>query len=397
MVFFGEIFYLFNKGHVELTRTMADRFSNGDFNFITIGVKSLYSRSVKCEINDEIPPQFQRRDLTFNLRLDALGEETIRYQLKPVNRGVYNFGQVNAFISVLTHLVQRRIGNRESKDVTVFPSFLQLRKYELALFSFNQSDSGIKKIRKLGHSSEFDQIKSYVPGDDPRHINWKSSARTSHLMTNHFIDEKSQAIYHVIDTGRLMKFPFDGMTLLDYAINTSLMLSHIAILKEDKAGLVTFDKNIRTFVQAEKSKKQMHNIMDALYAQKEEFGEANFEMLATSLYSKLNKRCLLFVYTNFESYTSFERKLRYFRILSKKHLLVIILFQNTGLEQLINIQPTDLLGVYDQIIAEQSKSEKYRIKLMLARYGIHCILTTPSELSINGLNKYLELKASGKM
>ena len=118
-----------------------------------------------------------------------------------------------------------------------------------------QTDSlifGVKKIRRLGHTMEFDQIKEYVRGDDIRSINWKATARSNQLMVNQFQDEKSQQVINIIDTGRVMKMPFDGLQLLEYAINTSLVISNIAILKDDKAGLLTFSNKEIHAVRPEK-------------------------------------------------------------------------------------------------------------------------------------------------
>ena len=117
-----------------------------------------------------------------------------------------------------------------------------LRQYELLAISNRLTDLGIKRIRRVGHNTEFEQIKEYVKGDDYRTINWKASARRHQLMVNVYQDERSQQIFNVIDKGRVMQQAFRGMTLLDYAINASLVLSYVAMHKEDKAGIVTFNE-----------------------------------------------------------------------------------------------------------------------------------------------------------
>lgn len=138
------------------------------------------------------------------------------------------------------------------KRIKVYPFLLDVTPYELLAMSDNLTELGIKKIRKVGHQTEFEQIKDYVKGDDYRTINWKASARRHQLMVNVYQDERSQQIYNVIDKGRIMQQAFKGMTLLDYAINASLVLSYVAIRKDDKAGLVTFNEHFDTFVPASK-------------------------------------------------------------------------------------------------------------------------------------------------
>ena len=166
--------------------------------------------------------------------------KTISYFLRPVKRGEYSFGAVNVFASSPIGLVSRRYQFSQNKMVPVYPSYIQMRKYELLAISNRLTDTGIKKIRRVGQHTEFERIREYVPGDDYRTINWKASARKSHLMVNNYQDERSQQVYALIDKGRAMQMPFNGMSLLDYAINASLVISNIAIKKSDKAVLITF-------------------------------------------------------------------------------------------------------------------------------------------------------------
>jgi len=132
-------------------------------------------------------------------------------------------------------------------------------------------------MRRLGHSMEFEQIKEYVSGDDYRTVNWNATARKGALMVNNFTDEKSQQVYCIIDKSRVMKMPFEGLSLLDYAINASLVLSNIALLKQDKAGLITFAENLSAFLPAEKKETQMHLILQALFNQKTRYLESDYE------------------------------------------------------------------------------------------------------------------------
>src|SRR6187549_2637741 len=134
-----------------------------------------------------------------------------------------------------------------------------MRRYQLMAATNRLQESGTQRLRKLGQSMEFEQIKEYVRGDDYRNINWKATARRGgELMVNNYTDERSQQIYCLINKGRVMKMPFNGMTLLDYAINASLVLSNVALVKQDKAGLITFEKNLDTFLLADKKPTQMN-------------------------------------------------------------------------------------------------------------------------------------------
>ncbi|MCK5372045.1 MAG: DUF58 domain-containing protein [Cyclobacteriaceae bacterium] len=389
-----DIILLFSPGsRVEATRLCAKRFSNGDENKVQIILENKYPILIRLNVIDEVPHQFQRRDINFLAELKRGESKILEYSLRPVKRGTYQFGLIRVFVSTTIGLVKRRFSCDAEKSVDVYPSYLQLQKYELMAISSNLSELGIKKVRKIGHNIEFEHIKEYVEGDDYRTINWKATARKNDLMVNLYQDEKSQNVYSLIDKGRMMQMPFEGMSLLDYAINSSLVLSNIAIKKDDKAGVMTFEKAFDGFLPAAKRRNQMHLILNFLYNQSTTFGETDYSNLYVQLKNRVKRRSLLLLYTNFESIHSLDRQLPYFQKLAKSHLLVVIFFENTELEALIDKKPKDTLGIYQKVVAEKFAFEKVQIVKTLRRYGIQAILSKPQELSINVINKYIELKA----
>lgn len=376
-------------------RTTPDKFSNGDQNPVLIEVENNYPFPVSTEIIDEIPVQFQYRENTTHLKLKAHQKRDFTYELRPTKRGEYEFNTLNVFVSSFLGLISRRYKFDAQVTVPVYPSYIQMHKYELLAISNRLVMAGIKKIRRIGHNFEFEQIRDYVQGDDYRTINWKATARRNGLMVNQFQDEKSQQVYSIIDKGRVMKMPFDGLSLMDYAINASLVISNIAIKKYDKAGLITFTEEKVNVLQAERKPDQMGKILEMLFAQKTRYLESNFELLFATIRRQIRQRSLLLFYTNFESITSLRRRLPFFRALAKNHLVVVIFFENTELNALKESIPQDLEQVYIKTIAEKMLFEKRQIAAELLKYGIQSILTPPKDLSVNTINKYLELKARG--
>ena len=271
----ADIALLWSRRGVDAYRTLSPRFSNGDENPVSIRLESTYPFAVRTEVIDEVPFVFQRRDILFKAALRKEGEATISYMLRPTERGVYGFGHVRVFVSTILGLVQRRFTCCQPQDVKVYPSYLMMRQYELLAMSSNLTEMGIKRIRRVGHNTDFDQIKDYVHGDDYRTINWRATARRHQLMVNVYQEERAQQVYQVVDKGRMMQQTFQGMTLLDYAINASLVLSYVTINKQDKAGLITFSNQFETFVQASRQSGQMQILQEALYAEHTEFGETD--------------------------------------------------------------------------------------------------------------------------
>lgn len=384
-----------NKKGFFAERRMLDKLSNGDVNTIQIHLQNHYLFTAELIIIDELPFQFQSRHLEFHLKLQGGGSKTLSYEVRPVKRGEYQFGAVNVYVRNRIGFVQRRYKFSNEMSVPVYPSFIQMRKYELLAMSNQLTTSGIKKIRRIGTSAEFDQVKDYVQGDEYRTINWKATARKSKLMVNQYQDERSQPVYSLIDMGRVMRMPFAGMSLLDYAINASLVISNIALLKQDRAGIITFSHEVQSLLIAERRNAQLHKILELLYNQKTGYLETDYERLYISIKRNVNHRSLLLLYTNFETLAAMERQLPYLRKLAKEHLPVVIFFENTELTNFIRQKARDTEEIYNKVIAEKFAFEKKLIVKELEKHGIHSILTDPQKLSVNTINKYLELKARG--
>jgi uncharacterized protein (DUF58 family) len=378
-------------------RHAPERLSNSDENELGIYIESKYPFTISAGIIDEIPVQFQKRDVWFKTTLKPGEHKLINYILRPTKRGEYEFGDIRVFVRSPLGLISRRFNFEQAEVLPVYPSFLQMRKYELMAISNRLNEIGIKKIRRLGHSMEFEQVKTYVPGDDYRTINWKATARQGNLMTNFYTDEKSQQVYCVIDKSRVMKMPFDGLSLLDYAINASLVLSNIALLKEDKAGLITVAEKIGAVVPADRRNAQMNKILEVLYKEKTRYLETNMEALYTTIRHVIKQRSLVVFFTNYESMNALQRQLPFLKRIARFHLLLVVFFENTELKQLSEQPAGNVEEVYIKTIAEKFVYDKKLIVKELAKHGIQSILSAPQNLTINTINRYLELKARQKI
>lgn len=396
-VFFAlDILILFSsKNGIEAERTTPEKLSNGDENPILVTIKNFYTFSIFVKVIDEIPFQFQVRNFEIRRKMKNASQDEFKYQLRPTERGEYFFGNLNVYVSSPLRMVSKRYRFNKDQMVPTYPSYIQLRKYDLIAFSNNLFQYGVKKIRRIGHTMEFEQIKEYVHGDDIRTLNWKATAKKNSLMINQFQDEKSQNIYMVIDTGRVMKMPFNGMSLLDYAINATLVLSNVILKKQDKAGMFSFSKKVENRVVAEKRTSQMQKILESLYNIKTNFFESDYSRLYVDIKKNINQRSLIILYTNFETMDGLHRQLPYLKGIAKNHLLVVVFFQNTELYQITNKKSDTIQEVYDKAIAEKFIFEKRLIVTELKKYGIHSVLTQPENLTLDTINKYLEIKARG--
>ena len=391
-----DLFILFrSKLGIQAQRQLPEKLSNGDDNPIEIELGSGYGFKISVKIIDELPVQWQLRDFKIEAILKSREVKKFTYQVRPTKRGVYQFGNLNIFSSSSLGLVARKQQYDAEAEVPNYPSFLQLKKYDFIAFTNKLRLFGLKKIRRIGHTMEFEQIKEYVSGDDVRNINWKATAKRNSLMVNQFQDEKSQPVYSVIDKGRVMQMPFNELSLLDYAINATLVISNIALKKHDKAGMFSFSRKVEDRVVAKRRSAQMNLLLETLYNVQTDFAESDFSRLYVDVKRHIKQRSLLLLYTNFETLDALHRQLPYLQAIAKTHLLVVIFFENTELKAFLETKATTTHQIFEKTIAEKFIYEKKMIVNELHKYGIQTILTAPENLTVNTINKYLEIKARG--
>ena len=391
-----DVFVLYNiKNGISVNRFLPERLSNGDDNKISMEIRNRYKFPAHISIIEEIPYQFQKRDFIFKLIVSSKDNKVIHYDLTPTERGVYLFGNVNVYACSPLQFATKKYVLGTVKEIKCYPSFLKLREFDFKAFTNESVSYGTKKVRRIGHSLEFEQIKEYVSGDDIRSLNWKATAKRNQLMINQYVEEKSQPVYAIIDKGRAMQMHFNNLSLLDYAINATLAISNVILRKQDKAGILSFSTKLEDWVVAEKRNSQMSLISEALHNIKTDFSESDFSALYAVIKRKITHRSLLILYTNFETMDGLNRQISYLRALAKNHLVLVVFFENTELNSLKNTKKEDVLSVYDSIIAEKFMYEKKSIVKELKKYGIQSVLTKPENLTGDTINKYLELKSRG--
>lgn len=383
--------YRYKQGF-EASRVVADKFSNGEDNPVRVVIRNGYPVGVRCRLIDEIPVEFQNRDISFHVSVSPGEQKEINYTLRPTKRGAYGFGKVRAFISTRLSLVERRYSFDLEQEVAVYPSFMMMHRYELMAYGNYHPENGAIRTRALGGNMAFEQIKPYVVGDDPRTVNWKATAKHNHLMVNTYTEERSQQIYCLVDKGRTMQSPFNGMTMLDHAINTVLTLSNVILKKGDRAGLITFSNTSRNCVKADNRMGQLNKISESLYRLETHYQEADFEKLYVSVVRQIPTRSLLILFTNFDTVTGMKRHLPALRQLATRHLVLVVLFENSELNKAMERPVRGVKDVYFETIAAGFAMEKRQMVRELSQLGIRVILSKPEALTVNSINSYLDLK-----
>lgn len=367
-------------------------FSLAGDNAVILRVENRCRQRLWLTVRDELPREFRFHDAVFNLSLERGQGKTVRYVLRPTSRGEYRFGHVLVFVRSAIGLLERKMKCGEGKAVKVYPAFEHLDRYEIAAASTDPLPPGQKRVRRPGNSTDFEQIKEYVTGDDFRSLNWKASARAGRWMVNTYRDEMSQPVWCLIDKGRVMQRTFRHTTLLDYAINASLVLSYVALRRYDMPGLITFDAKIDKIVAASRRPGQLSQLLEALYAQQVRYAEADYSALTVHLARHVRRRSLLVLFTDFTSRDALHRQLPYLRRLSKAHCLLVVFFDDEEVRALSEQSATSLHELRVSALAADFLLTKQSLVAELRQCGICTLLTCPSRLAVDIVNKYIELK-----
>lgn len=387
-----DAWFLWRRAKLTAQRSCKARFSNAEPNAVSIRVENLCSLPLWLTVRDELPREFRFHRAVIPMHLSAHEGLTARYELTPTQRGAYEFGHVLVYARSRVGLLERKLTLGEPRTVKVYPAFQHLERYELACVGDHLQQSGNKRLRRPGNSTEFDQIKDYVPGDDYRRLNWKASARSRRWMVNMYREERAQPIWCLVDKGRTMQRTFADVTLLDYAINAALVLSYVALRRADMPGLVTFGPTVEQTVPALHRPHQLQLLLETLYAQQSVYGEADYAALSAHLSRQLHRRSLLVLFTDFTSVHALERQLPYLKHLARQHALLVVFFEDEEVQELADSQPTDVDGMRLRVLASDFCLEKKRMAAILQQQGIYPLCTTPRHLSVDVVNRYLELK-----
>ena len=379
-------------------RRLDERLSLGDDNAVAVRVLNRTRRTLRFVLLDELHVQLQERDFGFEFDVGPGGEREVGYVVHPRSRGVYAFGRLLLFVTTRLGLVERRYAfGPPRQTAAVYPSVIQMRRQALRVRQLLRREGNNVRQRRFGRSYEFDQIKNYVPGDDYRQLNWKATARTGDLMLNTFVEERSQQVIALVDASRTMLSPFDGLSLLDYAINSTLALLNVALLRGDRAGLIGFDRVVHTRVPASARPEHLRRVAEVLYHQVPTDYEPDYGALYQYVRRAVRGRSLLMLYTNFDSTVSAERNLPVLRQLARLHLLVVVMFANTRVGKEVLATPRSLEDAYLQTVASEYEASQVQIAATLTRAGILVMRTRPQDLTAAAVTQYLEVKRGGRL
>ena len=404
---------LFTK--VEVARVMNSKFSLGAENGVTLQVVNRSRHGLRLRLKDDFPPTFRFNRVIHEIYVEAGESENVIYRLTPSRRGIYHFADIHVQCWGILGLIIRQRRVEAAAEVKVYPNLHAIRQYELLVRRGMLGQLGLKNSRQFGEGTEFERLRDYAPDDDIRRVDWKATSKHQKPIVREFETERSQDVVIMLDAGRLMASPIlteaqepentpdaesnpgQAMIKLDYAINTTLMTSYVSTLKGDKVGLIAFSDTVHKYLDPKPGKKQFLTMLEATYALQVYPVEPDFETAFKYLASKQRKRALVILFTDILDRDAAEGLAHYVTTLARHHLIACVTLTDSGIIALATQKPTSSKVVYQRAIAERLLQEKQATLEILRSRGVITLDVPAHQLTMEVVNKYLELKAKSRV
>ena len=289
-------------------------------------------------------------------------------------------------------LVARQKRHRLDLALAVVPNIKAVRLAALRFFAAREFMSGLKVERYVGDGSEFESLREYVPGLDHRAMNWKASARHRKLICEEFRAERNHFVVLALDSGHLMSDPLDGIPKLDHAINAGLLLTYVCLRTGDRVGWFTFDEQVRGFAEPEGGMRAFLRLQRQSAEIEYSTGETNFTLGLMELSTRLRRRTLVIVLSDFVDTVSAELMLENLERLSRRHMILFVTLRDPHLDEVVGAHPGNLDAVYRSNVAADFVREREVVIRKLKRLGVHCLDVAPGQVTTDLLNRYLDIK-----
>ncbi len=393
----ADVFITTRPHHIEAERLHDDRLSIGADNMMTVLLSNASGRAVTFTLRDEYPYQFHADATYLTGTLPPFDIYEARYHVRPVRRGDYQFGDINLRYSSHFKTFIRQARYPAAATVPVYPNILDVRKYDLLARKGLLQELGLRQTRQYGEGSEFERLRDYTPDDEFRRINWKATARRSRPIAVEYQTERSQYVMSVLDTGRLMRPPVGELAKLDYVINTTLLLSYVALLKGDHVGMLTFSDEVHSYLAPRSKRDQFYRMLETLYNTDMHAVESDYPRALGMLSRKQGRRSLILVFTDLVTLDAASPLIASLRRLARRHLPLIVTISDPDVHRIAHQPVAGSEHLYQRAVAEMLLDERRAILDSLHHSGILTLDVPADQLTISVINTYLRLKAQGRL
>jgi len=362
---------------------------------VALRLENREARAIHVEIHDLYPSQVAASRLPQSVTLPADGWTELHYRLRPHERGEILFGRIQLRISSPLGLwnVQRLSGRAER--VRVYPDFARLTGFALMATDHRLSQIGVLQRRRRGEGMDFHQLREYREGDAQRQIDWKASVRMRRLISREYQDERDQQIVLLLDCGRRMAARDDAISHFDHVVNSALLLAYVGLRQGDAVGLLTMSGPARWFAPR-KSRATVNTILNGVYDLQPTISASDYHIAALDLMQRLRKRALVVILSNLRDEDD-DTLAPALKLLQSRHLVLFASLRENILSRALSSRVDSFdRAITHAAVADYLQSRR-RMFNHLEGLGAMCVDVEPERLPIALVNRYLEIKRSGRL
>jgi len=377
----------------KITRRFDTRMSLLEDNPVALEITNRGRLPVRMQIRDELPPHFRVDTRTISVVLPPSSRREVKYYLHPVARGDFALERIH--VRTLGPLGLVRVGFiiPEVNKFKVYPNLIALRRYRLLAKKDRLTFEGFRALKLKGRGTDFAQLRDYLPDDDFRRIDWKSSARCNKLTVREYQIERAQNLFIMLDCGRLSSSHLGGHPRLDTMINAALMLAFVALQSGDRVGVLAFDDDIRLYLPFEKGNRQLNRIIESLYNLQPAMVESDYRKAFNYIATKVRRRSMVTLFADIIDSVSSAQLLANVQNLAPKHLPLMLLMRDDDVD-IMSTERAEIPGeLFRKVSAQNLLLDRRAALSKLTFRGVLALDLPPDKLSVEAVNGYLQLKA----
>ncbi|HUF27888.1 MAG TPA: DUF58 domain-containing protein [Gemmatimonadaceae bacterium] len=395
LVMFADAMLLPGRRSLEVTREVPPTVGVGETVEGIYRVRSAVPRALRVSLHDRLPRAVVKTAETPGThRLAPRGQLLFPVAVAGRERGVHALGPVSLQVTGTLGLVQRLLHRDLDDSITVAPSLAGVRRYRLLALQHRLQDAGVRNIRRRGEGTTFANLREYALGDDPRHVDWKATARRRKLITREYTVEQGQTVMIAIDAGRLMTQLSGQWSRFEYALSAALVLADVAVHSGDRVGLILFDDEVRAFVAPVRGRAALQLIREALIPAQARLVEPDYAAAFRTLAARYRRRSLVVTFTDVIDVRASQALIAHTTRSVARHLPVVVALRNDELTAAATASGrTTTQGLYEAAAAEELVAAREAALQRMRQAGVSVVDTSPQKMSAAVVNRYLEVKA----
>ncbi len=390
-----EVYGLLKVPSLRWRRQVQGSLAVGVWNSVKLEVHNLSDSTLTLDIFDHHPDSADTSDMPARITTPAGVWATLTYQILPLERGQFDFSKVQVRVSGVLGLLQKNSDYPLESKVKIFPNFTSIIKYSLLAHDQRQSQMGVRRVRRRGEGTEFQQLREYRFGDSLKKIDWKATSRMNKLISREYQDERDQRIIFLIDCGRKMNSKDGELSHFDHALNALLLLSYIALKQGDSVGLMTFGGHDR-WLAPRKGIHRVNQVLNTVYDLKPSVTEPDYLKCATMISRRHPKRSLIVLITNLRDEES-DELLSSLSLLKSRHLVLLASLREQALDDVVDGPVLGFNNALDNAAVHQFLIARKKVYNKVQQLNILTLDVPPEKLAISMANKYFEIKKSGTL